>query len=118
MAFGVELKWLAMAQAKARLAQRWEFLEPWLEILDRRIKCKQAAKEEEVWEAEKRVLEVMLPYKLSPKYERYSDGEFLYDLQEIREALALVAAVAHVDQEAWKFVLNKIWGFKSGNKGS
>ncbi|OWZ08738.1 hypothetical protein PHMEG_00018669, partial [Phytophthora megakarya] len=43
---------------------------------------------------------------------------FLYDLREIREALALVAAVAHVDQVAWKFVLNKIWGLKLGTKGS
>ncbi|KAG6948867.1 hypothetical protein JG687_00015218 [Phytophthora cactorum] len=42
-----------------------------------------------------------LPYKRSSKYESYSDGEFLYNLREIREALVLVAAVAHVDQEAW-----------------
>ncbi|KAG6975668.1 hypothetical protein JG688_00002146, partial [Phytophthora aleatoria] len=50
---------------------------------------------------EKRVLEVTLPYKRSSKYESYSDGEFLYNLREIRETLVLVAAVAHVDQEAW-----------------
>jgi hypothetical protein len=107
-----------MARRNALLAERWDFMTAWLEILDRRIKYKQVAHEEEVWEAEKRVLEVTLPCKLSSKYECYTQGEFLYDLQEVREALALVAAVAHIDQEAWKFLLNKIWGVKLGKAKS
>jgi hypothetical protein len=39
-----------------------------LEVLDRHIKYKQVACEEEVWEAERRALEVSLPYQLSPKH--------------------------------------------------
>ncbi|KAE9006980.1 hypothetical protein PF011_g11329 [Phytophthora fragariae] len=109
---------MSRGATNAQLKLQWEFLDPWLEILGRRIKYKPVAFEEEVWDAEKRVLEVTLPAKNSDNYERYSQSEFNYDLREVREALALVAAVAHVDQEAWKFVLNKVWGLKLGKIGS
>ncbi|KAG6623790.1 uncharacterized protein IUM83_01962 [Phytophthora cinnamomi] len=106
------------SSSTAQLEQRWGFLSPWLALLDRRISYTQAAHEEEVWAAERRVLEVTLPAKNSTKYERYTQGEFNYELREVREALALVAAVGHIDQEAWKFLLNKVWGVKLGKKGA
>ncbi|GMF22018.1 unnamed protein product [Phytophthora lilii] len=107
-----------MCLSVAELKLRWDFLMPWVKELDRQVKYEQIARPEEVWDAEKRVLKVTLPAKNSNQYERYTVDQFFHELRRFREALALLAAVAHMDEEGWKFLLGKIWGIKLGKNGS
>jgi hypothetical protein len=57
-------------------------------------------------------------YELSNRRLSESDEvEFRREMQQVREALALLAAVAQVDREAWKFLLREKCHVKIGKPG-
>ncbi|KAG7386889.1 hypothetical protein PHYPSEUDO_015094 [Phytophthora pseudosyringae] len=71
---------------------RWVFLAPWCAMFEGRISYVWVEHEEEVWDVPKRRLEV-------------------------REALALLAAVAHADQDGWRYLLKMHGGVFFGTEG-
>ncbi|KAE8978372.1 hypothetical protein PR003_g25806 [Phytophthora rubi] len=80
------------------MEQRWGFLAPWCQALAHKIqyapfRCEGACS----WDSRGRQLQVALG---SPR-DAYEPSE----LVRVREALALLAAVAHVDHAAWKYLL-------------
>ncbi|KAI9985153.1 hypothetical protein PInf_004467 [Phytophthora infestans] len=91
------------------VAQRWGFLAPWCQVLQRNVhytvfKCEGTGKES--WESKTRALHVTLPKRtdyLRPQLQH--EGTYQLELVEVREALAVLAAVAHVDHFAWKWLL-------------
>ncbi|KAE9089117.1 hypothetical protein PF005_g19761 [Phytophthora fragariae] len=96
------------------LKQRWGFLVPWCKVLENRIHYVWAEREEEVWDVPKRRLEVELPTRNEvyrhlweePQPLYSNEKEFQAGYQKVQEALALLSAVAHVDQEGWRYLLN------------
>ncbi|KAE9311582.1 hypothetical protein PF008_g20180 [Phytophthora fragariae] len=71
----------------AELDRRWGFLAPWCAVLKGLLHYEYPKRDEEVWDVQKRRLQI--------------------NSKKIREALALVSAVAHVDQSAWRYLLDK-----------
>ncbi|KAJ8574753.1 hypothetical protein ON010_g4460 [Phytophthora cinnamomi] len=96
------------------LRQRWGFLTPWCKALEGRVHYAWAEREEEVWDAPKRRLEVELPTRKEVHRHYWEEPRPLYSdekafqkgYQKLQEALALLSAVAHVDQEGWRYLLN------------
>ncbi|ETL47419.1 hypothetical protein F441_03458, partial [Phytophthora nicotianae CJ01A1] len=94
---------------KSDVAQRWGFLAPWCQVLQRNVhytgfKCEGTGKE--VWESKTRALQVTLPKRndyLRPQLQH--DATYQLELVKIRETLAILAAVAHVDPFAFKWLL-------------
>jgi hypothetical protein len=97
-------------------------------VLRGKIKYKALNRDWDVWGDTHR-LEVRLPMRCH--FSEDSDGEefeldwewsgeeyFQTKFQQAREALALLAAVAHVDQKAWKYLLVQHCGVNLGNEGS
>ncbi|KAE8992148.1 hypothetical protein PF010_g18797 [Phytophthora fragariae] len=109
-----------MASCEA-LGQRWGFLAPWCRVLEHRISYSWPTFDEEVWDCPNRRLEVELP----TRYDKNSGGDWVYKgykefmatFDKVREALALLAAVAHVDQLAWKYLLQNHCHVELGGGG-
>ncbi|KAE9096233.1 hypothetical protein PF005_g16730 [Phytophthora fragariae] len=111
------------------MEQRWGFMLPWCKVLHKKIKFKPVERDWDVWADQKYRLEVSLPMRCH--FTEDSDGEeFELDMEwsgedyfqdtfcQVREALALLAAVAHVDQLAWKYLLSEHCGVNLGKAGS
>ncbi|ETM35272.1 hypothetical protein L914_17791, partial [Phytophthora nicotianae] len=114
------LIWVSRSMEAA--GHRWGFLAPWCVILKGRISFKWPRREEEVWDVKKRRLEVELPTRQdaqdgSRDFFYLSEKDFLKALQKFREALALLAAVAHVDQTAWRYLLQFHCSVDLGEEG-
>lgn len=73
----------------------WGCLAPWLAVLTDRLSYDHPEREGESWAAEKPVVEVNLR----------SIQNDLKTMLQLREALALLAAVARVDRNAWRNLL-------------
>jgi len=109
----------------ADLTQRWSFLSPWCNVLHGRMAYVWAEREEEVWDVPKRRLEVNLPTRgetwqmfwEEPRPLYSNNDEFVAAFVKVREALALLAAVAHVDQAAWRYLLKMHCGVFLGKEG-
>ncbi|KAK1941292.1 hypothetical protein P3T76_007158 [Phytophthora citrophthora] len=106
--------------------RRWGFLAPWCKVLDTRICYVWPVREEEVWAAPRRRLEVYLPTRRdttesfwveAPKPLYSNDREFQAYFQKAREALALLAAVAHVSREGWEYLLTEHCSVDLGEEG-
>ncbi|KAG3010133.1 hypothetical protein JG687_00014087 [Phytophthora cactorum] len=93
----------------SNVAQRWGFLAPWCQVLQRNVhytgfKCEGTGKES--WESKARSLQVTLPKRndyLRPHLQH--EATYQLELVKIREALAILAAVARVDHFGWKWLL-------------
>ncbi|KAG6623588.1 uncharacterized protein IUM83_01999 [Phytophthora cinnamomi] len=106
---------------------RWGFLSPWCTVLRNRISYRWAEREEEVWDVRRRRLEVYLPTCRDtieyagmdfPRYfGEHGAQRFRIFYRKIREALALLSAVAHVDQSAWKILLQEECNVDLGEAG-
>ncbi|KAL3670235.1 hypothetical protein V7S43_004548 [Phytophthora oleae] len=110
---------------EAALKRRWGFLAPWCKVLDTRISYVWPIREEEIWSTPRRRLEVYLPTRhdttesfwVAPKPLYSNDAEFKTCFQKAREALALLAAVAHVSQEGWIYLLTEHCSVDLGDEG-
>ncbi|KAG7379590.1 hypothetical protein PHYPSEUDO_008435 [Phytophthora pseudosyringae] len=94
------------------MTQRWGFLAPWCRILQHqvhytRFECEGTAREDEVrWESKGRSLQVTLPKRTDfQRPHLQHEATYQLELAKIREALAVLAAVAHVDPSGWKELL-------------
>ncbi|ETP23968.1 hypothetical protein F441_02983 [Phytophthora nicotianae CJ01A1] len=109
----------------AVLEQRWGFLSSWCEVLEARVRYVWAGREEEVWDVPKRRLEVKLPTRHEISQSLWAKSKALFSTDEdfqtcfhkVREALALLAAVAHVDQDGWRYLLKIHCGVVLGTEG-
>jgi hypothetical protein len=115
-----------MAAMATAAETRWDFLSPWCQFVHTRIDFVWSAHEEEVWDSPKRRLEVHLPTRrdvatpllASEPAPVYPDNStFSSDFQTIRETLALLATVAHVDPNGWKYLLKTYCGVSLGSEG-
>ncbi|KAF1786567.1 hypothetical protein GQ600_11647 [Phytophthora cactorum] len=86
--------------------QRWRFLRPWCTALQGRIVlvCDRV-----VWETQQRYLRVTSVWKHEKSY--------IAHFHKVREALLLLAVVAHVDPKAWKYLLSRYCKLNFGNEG-
>ncbi|KAG6623793.1 uncharacterized protein IUM83_01961 [Phytophthora cinnamomi] len=107
-----------MTSLDAALEQRWGFLAPWCSVLQYRVNLR--ALEDvpaDAWGAQSRALHVILPRRAGLYGELKDEQAFQIEFQNTREALSLLAAVAHVDHSAWKFLLRKYCGVDLGRPG-
>ncbi|KAG7381437.1 hypothetical protein PHYPSEUDO_006015 [Phytophthora pseudosyringae] len=115
---------MAPASAAA-LKRRWGFLSPWCKVLQKRISYVWPLREEEVWAVQRRRLEVYLPTRHDATQSFWADPQPLYSnnqefqvcFQKVREALALLAAVAHVDSAGWRYLLAEHCDVDLGEEG-
>ncbi|OWZ19723.1 hypothetical protein PHMEG_0005976 [Phytophthora megakarya] len=109
------------------LEHRWGFLSSWCALLKKRISYTWPGREEEMWDLQKRQLSVSLPTHFDASdseeseedlffFDEEDDDNFRRKFQNLREALALLSAVAHVDQSAWKYLLTTYCGLKFDNE--
>ncbi|EGZ08241.1 hypothetical protein PHYSODRAFT_306247 [Phytophthora sojae] len=107
------------------MEQRWDFLAPWTEVLRTHIKYCWPKSDEAIWAFKRRSLEVYPPARFKDSttrnYERSlseaAENDFQATIQKFREALALLAAVVHVDQSAWRYLLGHQCGVDLGVEG-
>lgn len=106
------------------MEQRWGFLAPWFDKFDReQTKFCLSDRTEDIWGANRRRrLEVSVPWHPLPQLSEWGfhqdDGDVLLEsFRRARDALALLAAVEHVDYAAWKFLLARYCGVKLGKEG-
>ncbi|KAG7378875.1 hypothetical protein PHYPSEUDO_009411 [Phytophthora pseudosyringae] len=100
----------------AALEQRWGFLSPWCDILLYRIHYRALQDDDGgLWSAPPRALQVILPTRAGIYGEFKDEETFQIEFQNTREALSLLAAVAHVDYHAWKYLLANHCGVDFGN---
>ncbi|KAE8977037.1 hypothetical protein PR003_g26506 [Phytophthora rubi] len=104
------------------MEQRWGFLVPWTEVLRTRIKYRWPEAEEGVWAFQRRFLEVYPPARFEESnregdLSEEAEKDFQVTSQKFREALALLAAVAYVDQSAWRYLLEHQCGVDLGVEG-
>ncbi|KAG3119510.1 hypothetical protein PI124_g1201 [Phytophthora idaei] len=88
-----------MAHSPAEIEERWGFLAPWCELLNGRLEYENFSYDLDVWDRRK--------YSIGLKLEDEELETNLASLERVREALALLAAVAHVDHAAAKYLLDK-----------
>ncbi|KAE9018163.1 hypothetical protein PR001_g14213 [Phytophthora rubi] len=79
--------------------QRWVFMTPWCVALESRLHLLIEAGESHGWSGFARLLKLNLPAR--------TNGE---DFRKIREALALLGAVAHADEAAFLYLLEHYCG--------
>lgn len=87
--------------------QRWGFLAPWCEVLKKNARMRYITMldEHNVWSAERPALHVSLSDRSAAA------------IDAVREALALLAAVNHVEYAAWRFLLEKYCEVDLGCEG-
>ncbi|KAG1702308.1 hypothetical protein DVH05_010097 [Phytophthora capsici] len=96
------------------MEQRWGFLSPWCNILLYRIHHRVLEEDfPDAWRAPSRALQVILPTRAGIYGESRGEQTFQIEFQNTREALALLAAVAHVDLDAWRYLLSTYCGLDS-----
>ncbi|KAL4092687.1 hypothetical protein PRIC1_011678 [Phytophthora ramorum] len=94
---------------------RWGFLHPWCNVLQYRIHYRGLNDGDgDVWNSQQRALQVILPTRTGIYGEYKDEATFQMEFQSTREALALLAAVAHVDSDGWKFLLANHCGVDFG----
>jgi hypothetical protein len=102
----------------AALECRWGFLTPWCNILLYRIHFRTLEDVDhapaDLFGAPERVLQVILPTRAGIYGEYKDEATFQLEFQNTREALALLAAVAHVDYQGWKYLLANHCGVDFG----
>ncbi|KAG1687830.1 hypothetical protein DVH05_004561 [Phytophthora capsici] len=91
----------------------WRFLQRWCNTLKQRIDYNHVAYGDGPCAVQKRQLVVSLPMRKFCS----DDEDFRSKFQQSREALALLSAVAHVDQKAWKYLLSRYCGVNLGKVG-
>ncbi|KAE8898597.1 hypothetical protein PF003_g17416 [Phytophthora fragariae] len=79
--------------------QRWVFMTPWCVALESRLHLLVEACESDGWSGFAHLLKLNLPAR--------TNGE---DFRKIREALALLGAVAHADEAAFLYLLEHYCG--------
>lgn len=90
--------------------KRWDFLAPWCAALKGRITYRNLVEFRESWETYYGLHVFMPMYSL--------DGEnYRADFFKVREGLALLAAVEHVDGDAWKYLLKDCCEVDIGREG-
>ncbi|KAF1786285.1 Leucine-rich repeat domain, L domain-like [Phytophthora cactorum] len=95
------------------MEERWGFLTPWCDALNKRLHYNPIEFEEDPRDVQKRRLMVTLPMrKLCSNEEDYRSK-----FQQVREALMLLSAVAHADQNGWKYLLMKYCEVDLGKAG-
>ncbi|OWY97181.1 hypothetical protein PHMEG_00032353 [Phytophthora megakarya] len=109
------------------MEQRWDFTVPWCRFLKGRIKYFNLEYAETYIDTIKKHLQVTLPnrYEVEDTDEntpenkfQVSNGEdFQSQLLKIREAPAVLANVAHFDDQAWKYLLQTFCDVKFGQLG-
>ncbi|KAE9200514.1 hypothetical protein PF004_g18977 [Phytophthora fragariae] len=116
-----------MDTRQPEMDRRWGFLLPWCRAVKDLIKYKRVDREWEFWSDESYFLEVKLPMRCGMTEDENGDeyeygmewsgeNEFKKKFKKVREALALLAAVAHVDQSAWKYLLSRYCAVKLGGE--
>ncbi|KAL3664414.1 hypothetical protein V7S43_010737 [Phytophthora oleae] len=96
------------------MEQRWGFLSPWCNVLLYRIHHRVLEEDtSDAWRAPSCALQVILPTRAGIYGEYRDDQTFQIEFQNTREALALLAAVAHVDFDAWRYLLSTYCGLDS-----
>ncbi|EGZ17064.1 hypothetical protein PHYSODRAFT_300253 [Phytophthora sojae] len=105
-----------MATALFEMEQRWSFILPWCKVLHKKIKLKPLERDWDVWAKVPAGDSDGEEFELDMEWsgEDYFQDKFC----QVREALALLAAVAHVDQLAWKYLLKEHCGVRLGKEGS
>ncbi|OWZ12361.1 hypothetical protein PHMEG_00014497 [Phytophthora megakarya] len=88
---------------------------PWCSFIKDKIQYTWRGNEEQYWVEPRRLLEVYLPTRedMNTCHPNWNNGKPMYpndedfwtNLRNIREALALLAAVARIDPSAWKYIL-------------
>ncbi|KAL3670961.1 hypothetical protein V7S43_004146 [Phytophthora oleae] len=103
---------------------RWRFLIRWCSSLQGRIQYKKIEQENAGWGEHKFCLEVDLPKRYEVRSYRQGfalneddEAGFKLRMQKDRKALALLAAVARVDNTAWKWLLREKCHVKTGKPG-
>ncbi|EGZ08107.1 hypothetical protein PHYSODRAFT_255883 [Phytophthora sojae] len=103
------------------MEERWDFLVPWCDVLYGRIRYYLPNDEGILWDTQRRLLHVDLPtrgrdpeedYHLAPE----DEAKFQREFQREQEALALLSVVAHVDYNAWRYLLETHCGLYSRTK--
>ncbi|KAG7392727.1 hypothetical protein PHYBOEH_006298 [Phytophthora boehmeriae] len=120
-----------MMQTRSWNKRRWGFLAPWCAVLKPLIRYSDVHGMTDVWDACE-YLEVALPRRELKARRSHLDNssgsdegkasdseekEFLIAFQKVREALALLAAVEHVDEDAWKHLLTTYCKVDMGREG-
>ncbi|KAG7378876.1 hypothetical protein PHYPSEUDO_009412 [Phytophthora pseudosyringae] len=95
------------------MEETWHFLMPWCEALNKRLDYTQLEFEAGPRDVQKRRLAVTLPMR---KF-CCDEESFRTKFQQVREALQLLSAVAHVDQTAWKTLLSTHCSVDLGKEG-
>ncbi|KAK1942582.1 hypothetical protein P3T76_006081 [Phytophthora citrophthora] len=95
------------------LGATWSFLHPWCDALKRRIEYNHSQYGDGQRGVQKRQLVVTLPMRKFCSDEEVFHAKF----KQAREALALLSAVASVDQSAWKYLLSRHCGVNLGKEG-
>ncbi|KAK1942585.1 hypothetical protein P3T76_006084 [Phytophthora citrophthora] len=96
------------------MEQRWGFLSPWCNVLLYRIHYRVLEEDyTDAWRPPSRALQVILPTRTGIYGEYRDEQVFQIEFQNTREALALLAAVAHVDLDAWRYLLSTYCGLDS-----
>ncbi|KAG7381438.1 hypothetical protein PHYPSEUDO_006016 [Phytophthora pseudosyringae] len=108
------------AKRKKVAHEIYGFLSPWCVFVEDKIDYKWPKREEDYWAEPRRRLEVYLPTRGDTNWGEPiypNDQAFLTHLRKIREALALLAAVAHFDPTAWKCILELYCDVEFGEVG-
>jgi hypothetical protein len=105
-------------QFAVMMEERWGFLAPWCAALKGRFSYSAPSEEGELWDTRKRFLRVYLPTRRRLEEEDYEltaeqEAAFQKKFRLVHEALALLSAVAHVDHDAWRYLLEEHCGAAS-----
>ncbi|POM76315.1 Hypothetical protein PHPALM_6457 [Phytophthora palmivora] len=95
------------------MMEKWDFLTPWCIVLNKRIDYNHLEFDDSPHGRQHRCLVVTLPMRKFCSDER----NFRMKFHQVREALMLLSAVAHVDEPAWKYLLSKHCGVNLGKEG-
>ncbi|KAG7376495.1 hypothetical protein PHYPSEUDO_013293 [Phytophthora pseudosyringae] len=106
-----------MASNTSPLACRWAFLAPWCEVLKGELLYGRVALPWGLWDTRRNTLNVTIRRDVSAGNITIDETKFQLKLRKTREALALLAVVAHADYAAWGYLLIAHFGIDVGKEG-
>ncbi|KAE8960826.1 hypothetical protein PR003_g31274 [Phytophthora rubi] len=103
----------------ARVEQQWGFLVPWCQILQPRVHHHyDSSTELYEWEVSEIELRVVMPRRRGIHDEHEKDeATFCRQFRAVREAMALLIAVHHVDYLAYSHLMMEYCGVSVGDYG-
>ncbi|KAE9273127.1 hypothetical protein PF008_g29923 [Phytophthora fragariae] len=103
----------------ARVEQQWDFLVPWCQILQPRVHHHyDSSTELYEWEVSEIELRVVMPRRRGIHDEHEKDeATFCRQFRAVREAMALLIAVHHVDYLAYSHLMMEYCGVSVGDYG-